>query len=160
MSQLRTLQQKVYSASRRGPAIVAVDLDNLTLHRGGYRRVDVVAFCARARAEVGRDCLIKVFANGMSGKDEADWRANGVEVIRTRTNADDAIREWLYASGDASAVLLGSGDGRAFTDPCNFHRRLHHRVVVWSCRAKAAYSLLRAADRVEFCDELLLRKAA
>ena len=160
MTQALTMREQLegfFGRTTADRAIVAVDLDNLQARgRRGYRRIDIVAFCAQARREMGRDCLIRVFANGMSRDQEVEWLAEGAEIVRTRTNADPVILEWLYAMRKARGVLIATGD-RAFAAAAHFHRKLRHRVVVWSCRAKVATALLRAADRIEYCDDLLVQ---
>lgn len=136
-------------------AVVAVDLDNLTVAEGGFDRVDIARFMKRVVAELGRNCIIKVFTNGMSAAAEAIWNGFGAEVIRTGTNADPYIEEFLFGADDACEVLIVSGD-HGFANVARWHSSLKHRVVVWARRAKAAYELVFAADRIEFIDDLIL----
>ena len=148
------------SASTSTPtsANVAVDLNNVKLSPdGAFERIDIGRFCARARAEVGRDCAIKVFANEMSSGEESVWARHGAEVIRTRVNADPVIEDCLFEASNSSQILIASGD-HAFANAARWHAHLHHRVIIWARRAKAAYELVctSGASRIDFIDDLIL----
>lgn len=136
--------------------IVAVDLDNVLVgESGGFDRIDIARFCDRVVAEVGRNCIIKVFANGMSKGAEAIWTKFGAQVIRTGENADPFIVDYLFEMERAHSVIIVSGD-HAFAHAAAWHRSVGHHVSVWSRRARAAYELIFAADTVDFCIDGLL----
>ena len=138
-------------------AMVVADLDNITVgDRGGFDQIDIARFCAKARADAGKDCIIKVFANGMSEACERVWNSNGAEISRTKINADSAIIEYLFLMERAHRVIIVSGD-HAFAHAAAWHRSIGHHVSVWSRRARAAYELVFAADSIEFCIDGLLR---
>lgn len=148
-------QQSKLDRQKPAPALVCVDADNIKVTETGFARIDIRRFCARARATMGNQAIIKVFANGMSMTEEAIWNENRAEVIRTVTNADPVIINTLYDAEACAAVLIASGD-HGFSQVARFHRHLAHRVVVWSTRAKLAYELIFAADAVEFIDNLVV----
>lgn len=139
------------------PAIIVCDLDNVTVaERGGFDQIDIARFCAKARVDAGRDCIIKIFVNGMTEACERVWNSYGADVIRTRVNADPVIIDYLFAMERAHRVIIVSGD-HAFAHAAAWHRSIGHHVSVWSRRARAAYELIFAADSVEFCIDGLLR---
>ena len=136
--------------------IVAVDLDNLLFaNNGGFDRIDIARFCDCVATEMGRNCVIEVFANGMTKGAEAVWAKFGAQVVRTGENADPYIIDWLFSEERAEKILIVSGD-HAFANAARWHSSLKHRVIVYARRARAAYEMVFAADRVDFIDDLLL----
>lgn len=139
------------------PAMVAVDLDNITVSEGGFDIVDIPRFMNRVVAEVGRNCIVNVFANGMPLSIEKVWNRCGATITRTKVNADPFIEDFLFEGDDVSSVLVVSGD-HFFTNVCSWHASLGHRVIVWARARKASYDLVfgSGAARIDFIDDLII----
>ena len=138
-------------------SVAAVDLDNLTVGKDGFDRIDIRRFCARVRYEAGLDCITAVFANGMKASVASIWNECGAQVIRTVTNGDEMIAHWLLQARSARQVIIASGDWW-FHEAATYHRNLGHHVQVWSRRERTSYQLAFAADRVDFIDSLLYQR--
>jgi hypothetical protein len=153
----QTLRASPKSASEGAASIAAVDADNLCVgDSGGFDCIDIARLCNRVAAELGQDCEIRVFANGMSAAVEAIWVKFGARVIRTSVNADPFIEDYLFSADAADQVLIVSGD-HAFANAARWHASLGHRVIVWARRTRAAYELVMnaGASRIDFIDDLV-----
>ena len=141
------------SESREGGFVFVGDADNLSHlddHTRGY--IDVPAFVRLLRSRGVSDAVM--VGNWFSPMEAKLWLGAGVACVETKKNADDAIVRVLRERAEAgvSRVLLGSGDGRAFSSVVAELEAVGVHVHVLSNRRRLSRDLQDAASGYAYSD--------